>query len=47
LFIHITLACVHKGFTLTGRLKSDKCETAWNTWIKQSLAVEIKTICSS
>jgi len=25
-FMHTAVACVHKCFTLTGGLKSDKCE---------------------
>jgi len=30
-FIHITLACVHKCFTLKGNLKSAKNECLWNS----------------
>jgi len=29
-FIHITLACIHKFFTLTGHLKSAKNECFWS-----------------
>jgi len=29
--MHSALACVHKCFTLTGHLKSDKCECLWNS----------------
>jgi len=29
--MHSALACVHKCFTLTGHLKSDKCECLWSS----------------
>jgi len=29
--MHSALACVHKRFTLTGHLKSAKCECSWSS----------------
>jgi len=29
--MHSALACVHKCFTLTCHLKSDKCECLWSS----------------
>ena len=46
IFIHITLACVHKCFTLTDHLKSPRanvCEAASNRWLKYLL--EVLTCC--
>jgi len=32
-FMHTAVACVHKCFTLTGGLKSDKCECLWGRYL--------------
>jgi len=48
--MHSALACVHKCFTLTSHLKSDKCECLWSSvehTVEALTCCRKKYLCSS